>query len=30
MNHIADNKEHSIEFKQIIGQDMIEEIKELF
>lgn len=30
MKSIADNKEHSIEFKQIIGQEMIEEVKQLF
>ncbi|APH20555.1 hypothetical protein [Clostridium botulinum] len=30
MKAIADNKKHIIEFKHIAGQDMIEEIKQLF
>ncbi|ACA46403.1 acetyltransferase [Clostridium botulinum] len=30
MKAIVDNKKHIIEFKHIIGQDMIEEIKQLF
>lgn len=30
MKLIIDNKEHSIEFKYIIGQDMIKEVKQLF
>lgn len=30
MKIMFDNKEHSIEFKHITGQDMIEEVKQLF
>ena len=30
MKPIVNNKEHIIEFKYITGQDMIEEVKQLF